>query len=568
MARVHDESLRYVISDQAIVALTEKAPTTPADMLTTIAEADDNVDSSFNSGLSSPSPVVCSHMDDFRYLLQNKIGNPDDLLPMILQNCLGQKGSCPLSIFNYALLVNCNMKVTLVSKQNGVRNSKQVSRRASRQLFVQKFSCKSPVYHNCRIYANDGRLLCYCDRRKLEWYIHRNLAKLVEDNPPAIMLLFEPKGRPEDEGNDFYIQSKKNICVGCGEGNHYLRYRIIPSCYRMHFPEHLKSHRSHDIVLLCVDCHETAHAAAEKYKRKIAAEFGIPLFVRKVVDSQQAQSVSGASVPATNFEDAGVSPLQLRTAAMALLRHGATMPSKRREELTEIVMTFYGGRQISEEDLEKALLVGMTPHEKRRLQKKKGFSFQHSRGSIPSDAEEKNTVSISTSATPNASEVDTVHGSCTNEAEASMINQDKEVFAVKDADLGNSSLDSYLRIDEKASAGVEKNMNSEISLVPNTKLVSVVNGDGNYENRSTPNGSVDDKIEWVSNDFHSTSKRKHKSKHSLLGHGPHGKQVVDHLLKEYGEDGISQFCQRWRQVFVETVHPRFLPAGWDITHRV
>lgn len=171
-ARVHDESLRYVISDQAIVALAEKAPTTPADMLTTIAEADDNVDSSFNSGLSSPSPVVCSHMthmDDFHYLLQNKIGNPDDLLPMILQNCLGQKGSCPLSIFNYALLVNCNMKVTLVSKQNGVRNSKQFSRRASRQLFVQKFSCKSPVYHNCRIYANDGRLLCYCDRRKLEW---------------------------------------------------------------------------------------------------------------------------------------------------------------------------------------------------------------------------------------------------------------------------------------------------------------------------------------------------------------------------------------------------------------
>lgn len=230
-------------------------------------------------------------------------------------------------------------------------------------------------------------------------------------------------------------------------------------------------------------------------------------------------------------------------------------------------MTFYGGRQISEEDLEKALLVGMTPHEKRRLQKKKGFSFQHSRGIIPSDAEEKNTVSMSTSATLKVLEVDTVHGSCTSEAEASLINQDKDVFAVKDADLGNS-IDSYLRIDEKASAGVEKNMNSEISLVSNTTLVSVVNGDGNYERRSTPNGSVDDKIEsCVSNDFHSTSKRKHKSKHSLLGHGPHGKQVVDHLLKEYGEDGISQFCQRWRQVFVETVHPRFLPGGWDITHR-
>ena len=147
------------------------------------------------------------------------------------------------------------------------------------------------------------------------------------------MLLFEPKGRPEDEGNDFYIQSKKNICVGCGEGNHYLRYRIIPSCYRMHFPEHLKSHRSHDIVLLCVDCHEIAHAAAEKYKRQIAAEFGIPLFVRKVVDSRRTQDASGSS---TSLEEAGVSPLELRAAAMALIRHGSRMPSKRREELMQV----------------------------------------------------------------------------------------------------------------------------------------------------------------------------------------------------------------------------------------
>lgn len=147
------------------------------------------------------------------------------------------------------------------------------------------------------------------------------------------MLLFEPKGRPEDEDNDFYIQSKKNICVSCGEGNHYLRYRIIPSCYRMHFPEHLKSHRSHDIVLLCVDCHEIAHAAAEKYKKEVAAEFGIPLFVRKVFDSSQMQNTSASNA---NIEEDGVPPLQLRTAAMALLRHGSRMPSRRREELEEV----------------------------------------------------------------------------------------------------------------------------------------------------------------------------------------------------------------------------------------
>lgn len=149
------------------------------------------------------------------------------------------------------------------------------------------------------------------------------------------MLLFEPKGRPEDEGNDFYIQSKKNICVGCGEKNHYLRYRIIPTCYRMHFPEYLKSHSSHDIVLLCVDCHEVAHSAAEKYKRKVAAEFGIPLFVQTIVESRE-NMIDAATKSEDTEKETGVSPLQLRIAAMALLRHGSTMPLKRRDELTEV----------------------------------------------------------------------------------------------------------------------------------------------------------------------------------------------------------------------------------------
>lgn len=163
-------------------------------------------------------------------------------------------------------------------------------------------------------------------------YLRRGLAKIIENDPLAIMLLFEPKGRPEDEDNVFYIQSKKNMCVGCGEKNHYLRYRIIPSCYRVHFPERLKSHRSHDIVLLCVDCHEIAHAAAEKYKRQIASEFKVPLFVRKVAGSGENESLAVTS----GLEEVGVSPLQLRTAAMALLRHGPKMPADRREELLKV----------------------------------------------------------------------------------------------------------------------------------------------------------------------------------------------------------------------------------------
>lgn len=183
-------------------------------------------------------------------------------------------------------------------------------------------------------------LFCQTDEVFYLRYVQRNLAKLIEDSPPAIMLLFEPKGRPEDEDNEFYIQSKKNICVGCGEKSHYIRYRIIPSCYRMHFPEHLKSHRSHDIVLLCVDCHEIAHSAAEKYKRRVAEEFGIPLFVQKIVNSGDISLITDASVSEGKLDGTGVSPLQLRTAAMALLRHGSTMPLKRCEELMQVTTSF------------------------------------------------------------------------------------------------------------------------------------------------------------------------------------------------------------------------------------
>jgi len=39
--------------------------------------------------------------------------------------------------------------------------------------------------------------------------------------------------------------------------------RVVPACYRRCFPAHLKSHRSHDIVLLCVDCHQVLVDAAK-----------------------------------------------------------------------------------------------------------------------------------------------------------------------------------------------------------------------------------------------------------------------------------------------------------------
>lgn len=171
---MHDESLRYVLSDHAIVALAHKVPSSETEICDAITQADlDNDSLNLISSLQSPSSVICSHLEDFDYLFHDDMNNLEEIFLQILQNHLGPNGSCPFSIYNYALLSRTNLKLanTLASKKNGFRRVKQAGKKASRQLFVQKFSCKAPVYHNCKIYANDGRLLCYCDRRKLEWLV-------------------------------------------------------------------------------------------------------------------------------------------------------------------------------------------------------------------------------------------------------------------------------------------------------------------------------------------------------------------------------------------------------------
>lgn len=539
MARIHDESLRFVLSDQAVVALASKIPMNEAEILDTIYHTERNADPSSLLPYLSPSPVILSHWEDL--LLIGSSSSDEDILLTILRMHLGADGSCPLSIQNYSLLSKFKNKLTsrTTLKQNGYRHAKHDGKKSSRELFVRKFSCKSPVYHNCRIYANDGRLLCYCDRRKLEWYVQRNLAKLVDENPPAIMLLFEPKGRPEDEDNDFYIQSKKNMCVGCGEKSHYLRYRIIPSCYRMHFPEHLKSHRSHDIVLLCVDCHETAHAAAEKYKRKIAKEFGIPLFVGKVADPGQFQATSESTSSALNE---GVSPLHLRTAAMALLQHGQKMPRKRREELIEIVKIYYGGREISQDDLEKAMKVGMSPHEQRKFEKKRGLSCKQAVADLFQEIEQEQGAQNSTRRT-----------------------------SYESLDSNGQELDHRGILPRTDKGTIQKISPVKGSVAEGKDLV--IKEEDMHEVKDILEDHIDrswsnDTVELSCPNTDRMASTGHGSKVSLLGHGPHGKNVVDYLLSKDGDDGINQFCQRWRQVFVDSLNPKYLPVGWDIMHRV
>lgn len=61
--------------------------------------------------------------------------------------------------------------------------------------------------------APDGELLCHCDEKKADWYVSRELATIVKQNPLTIKLNFEPNGRgvktlDDLENNNFYLETR------------------------------------------------------------------------------------------------------------------------------------------------------------------------------------------------------------------------------------------------------------------------------------------------------------------------------------------------------------------------
>jgi cation-transporting P-type ATPase D len=140
--------------------------------------------------------------------------------------------------------------------------------------YQEKYCSKKPVYSNCSIESPDGLKLCNCDEKKIHWYLQRELADLVTEKPLVIRLRFLPGGKGHSEleeevkkENFYYVTERENICVICGNDKNYLKFHIVPLLYRRHFPNRFKSHRSHDVLLICTTCHEKANQAIDKMKQ-------------------------------------------------------------------------------------------------------------------------------------------------------------------------------------------------------------------------------------------------------------------------------------------------------------
>ena len=88
------------------------------------------------------------------------------------------------------------------------------------------------MYHNAKLEAPDGQPLCVCDTKKAAWYVAKGIGRYVDEEKLTVRLNFEPSGRPRGQAADYYLASKDNCCVVCGNSDSYVRKYVVPHEYR------------------------------------------------------------------------------------------------------------------------------------------------------------------------------------------------------------------------------------------------------------------------------------------------------------------------------------------------
>ncbi|KAL1243144.1 Exonuclease 3'-5' domain-containing protein [Trichinella spiralis] len=214
-----------------------------------------------------------------------------------------------------------------------------------------RFALKGPHYQNCILIGPDGDLLSRLPKKKLMWYVKNNLGDVVsqlsdehwklfscaeEDPPFVVQLRFQPKVVASKES--YYIKEKENQCVVCGRLDLLMRKRIIPHLYRRLFPEELKSFRSHDILLLCFDCHRKAEYYDTLFQRSLAEQCNAPL---RLAEQQEDKFSKDA--------------FKIRGYARTLKFHFDQLPDDRREYLQKQLALFFQQDKFQLDLIEKAI---------------------------------------------------------------------------------------------------------------------------------------------------------------------------------------------------------------------
>jgi len=192
---------------------------------------------------------------------------------------------------------------------------------------------EKPIYGNCRVLSFEGITMFLCIEKKANWYLDRNLAEKISENPLTIKLNFKTKGFGSAE-DEYALGEKANCCVvcGCDDFNILTKHHVVPHCYRKYMPDVIKSKNSYDILPVCFECHQIYEISyAAELKKELAEKFNAP--------------VDGYSI----YKD-----YKLKKAvenAKTILKYGEKIPFHKKEILVDCIKSFLKKEVVTLNDL-------------------------------------------------------------------------------------------------------------------------------------------------------------------------------------------------------------------------
>lgn len=176
------------------------------------------------------------------------------------------------------------------------------------------------IYDNISMVSPEGLHMCFIGKKRANWYLKRGLA--IPTGDKAIQLTFQPNGL----GHYYDIHRNvpmKNQCVVCGNTkiSELSRHHCVPECFRKHFPDRWKSYRSHEILFLCIKCHNRYEIEATKVKKVLVAPYGgdeIVSSFREIINN-----------------------------ILTLLRYGDIMPPERSSRLIKKIKEYFSLNEIN-----------------------------------------------------------------------------------------------------------------------------------------------------------------------------------------------------------------------------
>jgi hypothetical protein len=277
---------------------------------------------------------------------------------------------------------------------------REIYKERQRKAKVEMISLKTPMYDNVYMLDEDREPMCTISMKKARWYINKGIAEwssfkdggscagsMSNDNKnnnmngkmgeeqdlKCIRLLFEHKVSSNvssscEEGTSssetLYLRSaKRNICVACGRDGHIIRHYIVPYAYRSLLPPEYKSHMSHDIVILCPDCHLDCERHSKRRMKRMENELRKKGMISERNDIDQF------------VEDAHLG--HVRSCAVALVKWRDTMPNDQVERYEEVVREYLVS--VCKNDDDKATVPtwnGMEKLSKSQLQKACGVKYR------------------------------------------------------------------------------------------------------------------------------------------------------------------------------------------------